>query len=329
MIKDKILIVKELKKLYPFTRGLFWSKPLYVKAVDGISFEINKGEIFGLIGESGCGKTTVGKLILRIIDKTEGKVLYKKQDIFRMKKDELRELRQKMQIIFQNPYEVLEPRLTTFKILSEPLGFHFPTLSDREKMERVKEILSSVDIKPPESFLFKHSFELSGGQLQRIAIARSLILNPEFLVADEPVSMLDISIRAGILKLLLKLKKENNMTYLFISHDLAISKFICDRLAVMYLGKIVEEGPSGKVLNEPLHPYTKALRMALPMLDPGQKYYLNVSKYIRGEIPNAIDIPQGCRFHPRCPHSETICSREEPKLKEFDKNRKVSCHLNF
>jgi len=327
MIKEEILIVDNLKKYFLAKRGFFGRVSKYVKAVDGISFKINKGEIFGLVGESGCGKTTTGRVTLRLIDKTSGDIFFKNQDVFGLKKGELRELRRKMQIIFQNPYEVLEPRLTIFKLLSEPLEFHGITRSESEKREKVTEILFDVDLKPPEEFLFKHPSELSGGQLQRIAIARALILQPEFVVADEPVSMLDVSIRAGILKLLLKLKREFGLTYLFITHDLAVSKFICDRLGVMYLGKIVEAGPSDKVLNEPLHPYTKALRTVLPTLNPDRKHYHDVSHVIRGEVPSPIDIPPGCRFHPRCPHAKSICSEIEPTLVEI-KERSVACHLD-
>jgi peptide/nickel transport system ATP-binding protein len=326
MKKEKILRVDNLTKWFLAKRELFTGKSTYIKAVNNISFKIEKGEIFGLVGESGCGKTTTGKVILRLIEKTSGEVFFKNQDIFKLGKGKLRELRRKMQIIFQNPYEVLEPRLTILKLLSEPLEFHDISHSEKEKREKITKILFDVDLKPPEDFLHKYPLELSGGQLQRIAIARALILQPEFIVADEPVSMLDVSIRAGILKLLLKLKSELGLTYLFITHDLAVSKFVCDRLAVMYLGKIVEVGPSEKVLNEPLHPYTKALRTVLPILDPDRKHYRNVSKVIRGEIPSPINIPPGCRFHPRCPYAKSICSDIEPTFVDI-KERSVACHL--
>jgi len=319
MNAEKILRVNNLQKW--FRRGLD-----YVKAVDGVSFEINKEEIFGLVGESGCGKTTTGKVVLRIIDKTAGDVFFKNQEIFGLKKAKLRELRSKMQMIFQNPYEILESRLSIFKLISEALEFHRIASSKNEKIKKVTEILFDVDIRPPEDFLFKHPLELSGGQLQRIAIARALILQPEFVVADEPVSMLDVSIRAGILKLLLKLKREFGLTFLFITHDLAVAKFICDRLAIMYLGKICEVGPSDKVLDDPLHPYTKALRAVLPGLDLDRKHYRNVSNIIRGEIPNPINLPSGCRFHNRCPYAQSICSEIEPTFLDI-KGRSVACHL--
>jgi len=326
MKKAEILAVNDLKKWFVVKRSFFGRKSTYLRAVDGISFKIDKGEIFGLVGESGCGKTTTGKVILRLIDKTSGSVFFKNQDVFKLKKEKLRKLRRNIQVIFQNPYEILEPRLTIFKLLSEPLEFHNMSRTKSEKIKRVTEALFDVDLKPPEDFLFKHPSELSGGQLQRIAIARALILQPEFVVADEPVSMLDVSIRAGILKLLLELKKEFGLTYLFITHDLAVSKFICDRVGVMYLGKIVEVGPSSKVLNEPLHPYSKALRAALPTLDPDGKHYRNVSKVVRGEIPNPINVPPGCRFHPRCPYAKPKCSEIEPTLVEIEE-RYVACHL--
>lgn len=326
MKKEEILRVDDLKKWFLAKSKFFGHGSKYVKAVDGVTFKMKKGEIFGLVGESGCGKTTTGKVILRIIDKTAGNVFFKNQDIFRLKKEKLRELRRRMQIIYQNPYEVLESRLTVFKLLSEPLEFHGVDLTKNEKREKVTEILFDVNIKPPEKFLFKRPLELSGGQIQRIAIARALILQPEFIVADEPVSMLDVSIRAGVLNLLRKLKREFGLTYLLITHDLSVSKFMCDRVAVMYLGKIVEVGPSEKVLNEPLHPYTKALRMVIPVLDPDRKHYRDVSKVIRGEIPNPIDIPPGCRFNPRCPYAKSICSEIEPTLIDI-KGRSVACHL--
>ena len=231
-----------------------------------------------------------------------------------------------MQVIFQNPYESLESRLSILQLLSEPLSVHKMAGSESEMRSKIKEILSEVDIAEPEEFLHKHPFELSGGQLQRIAIARALILEPDFIFADEPVSMLDVSIRAGILELLLKLREKLGLTYLFVTHDLAISKFTCDRVAVMYLGKIVEIGLSQEVLGRPLHPYSQALRMALPTLDAERRTYQELPDVIGGEIPNAIDIPSGCRFHPRCPYATELCKEKEPELRELRKGHSVACH---
>jgi len=231
-----------------------------------------------------------------------------------------------MQVIFQNPYESLESRLSIFQLLSEPLKIHNLASTEAEMHKKIREILSEVDIAEPEEFLQKHPFELSGGQLQRVAIARALILEPDFIFADEPVSMLDVSIRAGILKLLLRLREKMGLTYLFVTHDLAISKFTCNRVAVMYLGKIVEIGQSHEVLGRPLHPYSQALRMAIPTLDAERRTYKDLPDVIGGEIPNAVEIPSGCRFHPRCPYATTLCKEKEPELRELKKGHHVACH---
>lgn len=297
----------------------------YLKAVDGVSFKILEGEIFCLAGESGCGKTTTGRTILRLIEPTAGKILFNGENILEYDENRIKAFRRRAQIIFQDPYESVNPRMTIYDIVEEPLRIH-KIGNKEERMEMVHKMLEEVELKPPESFLYRFPHELSGGQRQRVAIARALILNPLFIVADEPVSMLDMSIRAEILNLMLSLKDRHNLTYLFITHDLAVAKYICDRIAIMYLGKIVELGDIEEVIDNPLHPYTRALISAVPVPDPRKK----IGEIpIKGEVTSPIDLPKGCRFRPRCLYVKDICKKKEPELIEVSKNHYVACHLYF
>lgn len=321
-----VVRVRNLKKWFPVRTGiiedLISRQKRYVKAVDGISFDIKKRQIFGLVGESGCGKTTTGRVILRLIEPTSGEVQLGDQAVFSLKKRELNEFRKRAQIIFQDPYEALDPKMNIFDFISEPLVVH--NIGNEE--EHVTNALKTVELVPPEEFFYRFPHELSGGQRQRVAIARAIIMNPKFIVADEPVSMLDVSIRSSILKLMFKLRDEMDVSYLYITHDLATTRQVCDKIAIMYLGKFVEEAETEELLKNPLHPYTQALVSAVPIPDPtARKSKVTIS----GEIPNPIDLPPGCRFQPRCPHANEICRKEEPNLVEVGNNHRVACHLRY
>jgi len=326
-VKDPILRVVNLKKYFPLRRGfietLLSRRRLYVRAVDGISFNVGEGKVFCLAGESGCGKTTTARLILRLIPPTDGKVYYKGVDIFSLKGKELKRVRQEMQMIFQDPYQSLNPRMRIFDIVNEPLDINRKDLSYEEKREIVYKALEDVRL-DPEEVVDKFPHELSGGERQRVAIARALVLRPRVIVADEPVSMLDASIRVSILNLLMDLKEKYNLTMIYITHDLAQVRYLGDDMAVMYLGKIVEMGPVDEVLDRPVHPYTQALISNVPIPDPTLSRKKIV---IRGEVPSPVNPPPGCRFHPRCPYAREICRREEPKILEIEKGHYVACHL--
>lgn len=327
MEEEVELRVIDLKKWFPLRKGLissiFSRKTEYVKAVDGVSFEVRRGEIFGLAGESGCGKTTTGKTILRLFEPTSGEVYFQGENVFALGKSEMKQLRRKMQIIYQDPYESLNPRMTVFDIISEPISVHNLADTPSEREEIIFKSLVDVELVPPEEFIQRFPHELSGGQRQRVAVARTLVLQPSFIVADEPISMLDVSIRAGILKVMLRSREAQDITYIFITHDLAYARHICHRGAIMYLGKIVEMAPMDRLVKNPLHPYTVALMAAVPVPDPRLEHARAI---IGGEVPTPIDPPPGCRFHPRCPQATDICSRDEPGTVEMANGHFVACH---
>lgn len=315
--------VKDLKKYYPVKRGIFKRKMIH--AVDGVSFFIEQGETLGLVGESGCGKTTVARLILRLIEPTEGIVLFEGRNIFKLKKGDIRKLRREMQIIFQNPFASLNPRKTIRQILAQPLIIH-DTIRKDELENSVLELLERVKLSPAHDYVEKHPHELSGGQRQRVAIARAIALNPKFIVADEPITALDASIRAQILNLMKQLQKKYMITTLFITHDLSVIRSITDRVSVMYLGKIVETARTDDLFKNPLHPYTSALLSAVPIPDP--KITRNKRRIVlKGDVPIPIDIPSGCRFRARCPHILPKCTEKEPDLIETGHGHSVACHL--
>jgi oligopeptide/dipeptide ABC transporter ATP-binding protein len=315
-----LLEVRELVKYFPVRRGLMKKVVGHVRAVDGVSFEVRQGETLALVGESGSGKTTTGRLVLRLIEPTRGEVRFEGRDILTLDKESMRQLRRKMQIIFQDPQSSLNPRMKVSSIVSEPLAIH--KVADRqERAEQTTELLRLVGLDPAAGSKYPHEF--SGGQRQRIGIARALALHPSFIVADEPISSLDVSIQAQILNLLMDLQERLHLSYLFIAHDLRIVEHVSDRVAVMHLGKLVETAPTRELFENPAHPYTQALLASIPEPVPEKKPH----DVLEGEQPSPVNPPPGCHFHPRCPVAIDRCRREEPSLLDLGNDHRASCHL--
>lgn len=322
-VEEKVLLeVNNLKKYFPVKAGVFRKTVGYVKAVDDISFYIKEGETLGLVGESGCGKSTTGATILRLEEATAGEVKFEGKDILSLNRKELREMRKEMQIIFQDPYASLNPRMTVADIVGEPLDIHNLARNKKERNEKVRELLDSVGLTAEQMNRYPHEF--SGGQRQRIGIARALAVEPKLIIADEPVSALDVSIQAQVINILQDLQEEFGLTYLFIAHDLSVVKHISDRVAVMYLGKIVEMTDKRDLYNNPLHPYTQSLLSAIPIPDPTFKKERII---LEGDVPSPVNPPAGCRFHPRCPKAMDICSQKEPEFKDYGNGHYAACHL--
>ena len=320
---EKLLEVKNLVKHFPVRGGVFSRVRAHVRAVDGISFDIEEGETLGLVGESGCGKSTAGRAILRLIEPTAGEVIFKGINILDLEREKMRQLRCEMQIIFQDPYASLNPRMTIGSIVGEPLTIH-KIAKGKKRDEEVASILQRVGLRPEHMRRYPHEF--SGGQRQRIGIARALALNPKVIIADEPVSALDVSIQAQVINLLQDLQKDFGIAYLVISHDLSVVQHICDRIAVMYLGEIVEIAEADELIMSPRHPYTEALLSAVPVPDPaagGQKERI----ILRGDVPSPVNPPSGCRFHTRCPYKEDICAAEVPPLQVISDGHMTACHF--
>ncbi|HDR7793620.1 TPA: ABC transporter ATP-binding protein [Bacillus luti] len=319
-MSEPLLEVKNLKTYFPIKGGIFSRTIGHVKAVDGVSFTINKGEVFGLVGESGSGKTTIGKTILRLVQKTEGEVKFKGQDVYSLSKEELRKHRPNMQLVFQDPFSSLNPRMRIGEALGEPMLAH--GLATKENVrEKVTEVLELCGLAPYHIDRYPHEF--SGGQRQRIVIARAMVLNPEFIVADEPVAALDVSIQAQIINLFSELQEKKGLSYLFISHDLSVVEHLCTKIGIMYLGTIVETAPRDELFANPLHPYTKALLSAVPIPDPTVKRERII---LDGDIPSPANPPSGCRFHTRCPFATDICKQTVPEFRNVGEEHFVACH---
>ena len=323
---DTLLSVRDLKMHFPITKGIIFQKQVgAIKAVDGINFDLYRGETLGLVGESGCGKSTTGRAILQLYRPTAGAVVFEGKDLVEIKGEDLRKMRRRMQMIFQDPYASLNPRMTVGSIVGEPLEVHNIGANKKERQERVQELLKIVNLNP--YFINRYPHEFSGGQRQRIGIARALAVNPSFIVCDEPISALDVSIQAQIINLLEDLQDEFNLTYLFIAHDLSVVRHISDRIAVMYLGKIVELAERDELYATPMHPYTQALLSAVPIPDPVIE---NQRKRIilEGDVPSPANPPKGCHFSTRCPRVMDICRQDEPPFKDYGGGHFAACWLH-
>lgn len=320
---ETLLEVSDLKKYFKVKKGLLGGAPSYVKAVDGVSFSIKKGETLGLVGESGCGKTTTGRTLIKLYEPTAGSILFNGVDLSKLSANQMMPYRRKIQMIFQDPYASLDPRMTVGDIVGEAIDIH-KLMGKKEKKERVQYLLNKVGLNSEHAGRYPHEF--SGGQRQRIGIARALAVQPEFIVCDEPISALDVSIQAQVVNMLEDLQKDLGLTYLFIAHDLSMVKHISNRIGVMYLGKMVEIGESNELYDNPIHPYTKALLSAIPIPDPDMSE-ANERIVLEGEIPSPIDTPEGCSFRGRCKYAKEICSKVTPDLKDMGGGHCVACHL--
>jgi oligopeptide/dipeptide ABC transporter ATP-binding protein len=319
---ETFLAIDDLEVHFPIKKGLFSRTAGYVYAVDGVSLTLEKGETLGLVGESGCGKTTTGLAISRLIEPSGGKVFFQGADISQMTKSELRYLKKQIQIIFQDPYSSLNPRMTVNQIISDPMEIH-GIYKGNERRERIAYLLEKVGLSPEQGRRYPHEF--SGGQRQRIGIARALALNPDLIIGDEPVSALDVSIQAQIINLLIDLQEEFHLSYIIIAHDLAVVEHICDRIAVMYLGEIVELAAYNNLYSDPKHPYTQALLSAIPVTDPKATKDRII---LKGDVPSPINPPSGCSFHPRCAYKMEVCDKDEPELNNVGGNHYVACYLH-
>lgn len=322
---DILLDVKHLKKYFPVVKGILKKSTSYVKAVDDISFYIRRGETFGLVGESGCGKSTTGRTLIRLYDVTSGSIEYDGVDISRLNEKEMLPYRKKIQMIFQDPYASLDARMTVADILSEPLGVHRPELGKAERQEIIQELLHRVGLKSEYASRYAHEF--SGGQRQRIGIARALAVQPEFIICDEPISALDVSIQAQVVNMLEDLQNEMNFTYLFIAHDLSMVKHISNRIGVMYLGKLVEVASSEELYEHPLHPYSQALLSSIPIPDPRITKNL-IREPLSGDVPSPLNPPTGCHFRTRCKYAKAVCAEVDPELREVAPGHFCACHLH-